>query len=588
MAKRYKFSQDAEEVQGLLNKIDGLHVNQSCGCGVNCELENVELNDIVYSVITRAVNNLLNYYTKSETYTKSEVNSRLSAIHQFSIKMVDVLPQPSALTTYTLYLVPSNQQREHNITDEFITVNRNGAYVWEQIGSSPVDLSGYVTDDELNSVLSDYVTSDDFSNAISELSSRIDGLHEVKYIEQQLTSAQKSQARANIGAGTYSKPSNGIPASDLANGVIPDISQFITKTVNDLVNYYTKSETYTKQEVQTLIAGIPGFTYELVSSLPTASAETMWKLYLIPSEEPKVSNEKDEFITVIKDDAYVWEQIGSTAIDLSGYVTIEALNTALAGLNDVKYTAQSLTDEQKSQARNNIGATAPEVFWAEYGVTTATEIVAAFNAEKIILVKQAGFVYLYSGEDDTNYNFSCSYASIQYRLVRLNKNNNSWSVATNGVQITSSRVSTIAGNETNTALYPNTKAVADAIEAGKQIFWATYGETTATEVAAKVTAGVVVLCLRSNIVYSVTSLSSGDYITFGAIFGGSSYYLLLKKTDDTWQSGSNALENTSNKTGDIDGNKTSTTKYPTVKAVYDVVVEATDEEIDEMMESVLN
>ena len=37
----------------------------------------------------------------------------------------------------------------------------------------------------------------------------------VLYIAQSLTAAQKAQARENIGAGTYSKPSGGIPASDL-------------------------------------------------------------------------------------------------------------------------------------------------------------------------------------------------------------------------------------------------------------------------------------------------------------------------------------------------------------------------------------
>lgn len=45
----------------------------------------------------------------------------------------------------------------------------------------------------------------------------------VKFTPQTLTDAQKEQARTNIGAGTYSKPSTGIPASDLADGVIPTI-----------------------------------------------------------------------------------------------------------------------------------------------------------------------------------------------------------------------------------------------------------------------------------------------------------------------------------------------------------------------------
>lgn len=45
----------------------------------------------------------------------------------------------------------------------------------------------------------------------------------VKFTPQTLTDAQKEQARTNIGAGTYSKPSDGIPASDLASGIIPSV-----------------------------------------------------------------------------------------------------------------------------------------------------------------------------------------------------------------------------------------------------------------------------------------------------------------------------------------------------------------------------
>lgn len=43
----------------------------------------------------------------------------------------------------------------------------------------------------------------------------------VAFEEQTLTTAQQSQARTNIGAGTYTKPSTGIPLTDLASGVVP-------------------------------------------------------------------------------------------------------------------------------------------------------------------------------------------------------------------------------------------------------------------------------------------------------------------------------------------------------------------------------
>lgn len=112
-----------------------------------------------------------------------------------------------------------------------------------------------------------------------------------------------------------------------------DVSNFITKSVDDLVNYYLKSETYTKIEVQTLINTVKQFTYEVVQTLPTATADTMHKIYLVPSADPQTQNVKDEYITIDNgteaQTRYTWEQIGSTAIDLSGYVTTSDLNNYL-------------------------------------------------------------------------------------------------------------------------------------------------------------------------------------------------------------------------------------------------------------------
>ena len=108
------------------------------------------------------------------------------------------------------------------------------------------------------------------------------------------------------------------------------IQDFVTKSVNDLVNYYLKGETYTKEEVQQMISAVQGVAFVVVSVLPTASADTMHKIYLVPSADPQAQNIKDEYITIESSGAYTWEIIGSTSIDLSGYVTTTQLNTALA------------------------------------------------------------------------------------------------------------------------------------------------------------------------------------------------------------------------------------------------------------------
>lgn len=67
-----------------------------------------------------------------------------------------------------------------------------------------------------------------------------------------------------------------------------------------------------------------GLNAVVVSELPTASAETTGKIYLVPaSREGIASNVKTEYITVIGGTAeaptYTWEKIGDTDLDLSGY-----------------------------------------------------------------------------------------------------------------------------------------------------------------------------------------------------------------------------------------------------------------------------
>ena len=140
------------------------------------------------------------------------------------------------------------------------------------------------------------------------------------------------------------------------------ISDFVTKSVNDLVNYYLKDETYTRAEVEALIAAIQGFSYEVVAELPTASASTMGKIYLVPSSDPQTQNVKDEYITIDNGSEaqtrYTWEQIGSTAIDLSGYVTISALNAALADYTTTTDLTTLLSSkEDKSNKVTSFGST---------------------------------------------------------------------------------------------------------------------------------------------------------------------------------------------------------------------------------------
>ena len=95
---------------------------------------------------------LANYYKKTETYSQAEINNKISVIPKFDIKVCEVLPD-SNISKTTVYLLKSSKEETNNLYDEYIYVKSK----WELLGSQTIDLSGYVTTDELTTVLSDKV-----------------------------------------------------------------------------------------------------------------------------------------------------------------------------------------------------------------------------------------------------------------------------------------------------------------------------------------------------------------------------------------------------------------------------------------------
>ena len=135
--------------------------------------------------------------------------------------------------------------------------------------------------------------------------------------------------------------------SDLTND-----SGFIDNTVDNLVNYYLSSNTYTKTEVDNLIAAAKNGRFIYVNELPTENIDTK-SIYLVPKTTAGTNNAKDEYINT-DGTSLGWELIGDTEIDLSGYVEKSSTSGLLKNdgtVDESTYlTASDLTDYvQKSQ-----------------------------------------------------------------------------------------------------------------------------------------------------------------------------------------------------------------------------------------------
>lgn len=138
-----------------------------------------------------------------------------------------------------------------------------------------------------------------------------------------------------------------------------------------------------KAYVDAQVGSINKFDVAVVDTLPTASASTMYILYLVPNGDAS-SGEYIEYITIRHGEegsyTYAMEQIGSTKMDLTGFVTEEALVEALKAY-ELKANLKALAYKDSAT-----GAVAGEIISGvkATGTTTGSINVELQSTEKAV------------------------------------------------------------------------------------------------------------------------------------------------------------------------------------------------------------
>lgn len=175
------------------------------------------------------------------------------------------------------------------------------------------------------------------------------------------TSMSVSEKSVNISVPTKT--------SDITND-----SGFVTNIVNDLVNYYLKSEVYTKEEVQSLIGRISSLELIKVDALPTENIKTS-AIYLVPKEQSEESNIYTEYIYMDGK----WEIIGDTSVDLSQYALNKDVNKIKGDLANVQSTVSEKMDSYTIKTVMDSVATPHTQYYL--GNQTAVDIVLPDTAD---------------------------------------------------------------------------------------------------------------------------------------------------------------------------------------------------------------
>jgi hypothetical protein len=246
----------ANEIESMLDKVKtDMQIIQYTQSEINTLLGKIDnmtqptkISDLQddSNFITNTVANLVNYYTKTQTYTKEEVNSLISSSASGGFLVVESLPTTD-ISTHNIYLILSTSGKTKNLYDEYINIDGT-ANGWELIGSTKMDLTGYVTSTQLSTTLADYLTIADFQNALKSYYTKTEVDNLISQIDTSGSgssgTSEKVPGNALIDRWLRFDPENkrGVIIKAGTNIKLPNgsIKSYIIDTHIDLTSYITQ------------------------------------------------------------------------------------------------------------------------------------------------------------------------------------------------------------------------------------------------------------------------------------------------------------------------------------------------------------
>ena len=229
-----------------------------------------------------------------------------------------IIATDSLFTNHNIIVLSYNDESDKVVINYPLEDLANGLISLEELENQLSEVKTDISDldtirENVNALVSD---NENLPNYIASLStssseSQTPSASEKIYSKAGGGSSQRLISLHKISkTGSYNdlldKPSIPTNTSDLVND-----SNFITKEVSDLTNYYTKAV------VDSKLSNLTNFHFEKVDELPQSGESNV--IYLVPSANQTTGNEYDEYYWDVTTNTF--ETLGSTAIDLSNYYT---------------------------------------------------------------------------------------------------------------------------------------------------------------------------------------------------------------------------------------------------------------------------
>ena len=322
-----------------------------------------------------------------------------------------VMPAASALSENAIVLYTGTTGTY--VSGQFyMCVNTGSGYEWQPVTISGTEEDTYTADralvtNSLGQVTASGITATELgylSGATSPLQAQINGkvtaVSGMGLSQNSYTNEEKNKL-AGIAAGAQvnvieavQRNGSAVPVSGktvnisvpVALSELTNDKGFIDSTVENLANFYTKSE------VNSLVSTIPKFAVQVVSALP-ASGQSSTTIYLTPNSGSS-GNVYDEYLWVNN----AWEKIGSTQVSFTldqdgnsiviNGTTLKDASSTSAGLmsitsfNDLQTAKSNISSLQGSYSTLNgtVSSLSSRLDTAESTLSTTVSQVSTLNS----------------------------------------------------------------------------------------------------------------------------------------------------------------------------------------------------------------
>lgn len=175
-----------------------------------------------------------------------------------------------------------------------------------------------------------------------------------------------------------------------------------TKEALDGLNEATSNNATAINNIKSTLAGMNSFDYVVTSlPLPEASADTMYKIYLIKDDHTDSEDTFDEYITVSPtSETYQWEKIGNTDLDLTPYAKTDYVIDNFVGNSDFEQYKDGLQHETNGLA-NRVAANESSISNLNNAVAdryTKAETDGKLDEKLSIITSHAKYIFEGNGE----------------------------------------------------------------------------------------------------------------------------------------------------------------------------------------------